>query len=115
MVVVADAEKSIGRELRYTKTWLSERYLVFEPLGLLQLSAAVAPTNSQHIAWRLPGSGPSWTSASFDIEDHKFEDTMTAYPSLPSTARLSRAEAERAKKDVGWLDLEVYDLGPPPV
>lgn len=89
-------------------------WTVLRTLDWLQLSVAVAPTNSQHTAWRLPGSGASFSSAPVDTEDHMFEATAIVNPSLPSTARLSSDEAERANHEGGDWDFEVKDLAPPP-
>lgn len=88
--------------------WLNERLtLVLRFLNLLQLSVAVAPTNSQHIAWRLPVSGAPWAFVPVDVEDHIFGATATVNPSLPSTARLSSAEAVRTNHAGAELDFGV--------
>lgn len=72
---------------------------------------AVAPTNSQHIAWRLPRWGASWAFSAADTEDNTTGATRTVKPSLPSTACLSSAEAERANHDGEERAFEVWDLG----
>lgn len=95
--------------------WLTETLtMVGRSLDSLQLSVVVAPTNSQHTAWRLPGSGAAFFSASVGTEDHMFEATAIVNPSLPSTARLSNAEAERAAHEGGEWDFERADLESPP-
>lgn len=57
---------------------------------LFQDSVAVAPTNSQQIASRLPDA-----PASPACSEQMFGAVAMVYPSLPSTACLFKADAER--------------------